>query len=788
MSSFFSSFSFWKKKDKEASELASSEPKQKRSKLSKSKQPSSNQEFRTNYTPVPEKKEEIRAVAPVSSPVHANISSLDSPQTEVASYIPNEEITSFSPPKHSPIPIIIPETNNNIVQQTEIRPSSPPKEISIPEIQNDDIQITDESEGRSVPPAYINRPLPVPQGRPLPKPPGEPIRRGGLSPNYRSQGNAQPTIGVRPRGGPPPRPKYLRGIGARKVPTPNDNTRDISVSSAVPPTVMKDSPKPSYAVVPPSVSPSIPSYAQYPDSKDESNNSGFELEKDNLQEFNDDTFENNKNLDETEGTSSFLGKVPNREIPKVPTKTEKEEEYIPLTKSEEPIIPSYVSEEPKEDIKQSIPLEKDEKEEPELPIPPPRSPESKRRTTPPSPIPELPWREPLPSLIPPMVKQPSETKESPLPKESSRTPVKKEEKTSHSNNGSRTRKKKGSHKDEKGRQSRPKKGSKIKSIFRRSLSFHGSSSKHDSSSDIPSIDGPTPTVEVLPEFGLTKEQFELEPEKQASFLSEQQNYIKDTINHLSASRDKLDDDDESTEAQSLDRKLLHYKFQGDKLDRELENVIKRMHHSEEFKNRENTTPKVEVLSPALANRPTFQKLDGVRLEQVKAQVSSHESHGLKLSYNVGDIITVVEKFPTGWWKGELNGIIAYFQEENTRPYGSSTTSPDIGITQTKQVNENNTSSKYLNETTSSFTEERKDEIVDNSITYDDSFEYDEPEDEEIEEEKQIVLVLYDFTSTSDTQTSISVGDKVELIKIVETWTYIIGPNGPGYVPTSYLQM
>ena len=56
-------------------------------------------------------------------------------------------------------------------------------------------------------------------------------------------------------------------------------------------------------------------------------------------------------------------------------------------------------------------------------------------------------------------------------------------------------------------------------------------------------------------------------------------------------------------------------------------------------------------------------------EKVRVTFAFKPKSGTQLALNVGDLVTVLEKHASGWYKGECNGAVGLFPSNYTEPLG-----------------------------------------------------------------------------------------------------------------------
>ena len=280
----------------------------------------------------------------------------------------------------------------------------------------------------------------------------------------------------------------------------------------------------------------------------------------------------------------------------------------------------------------------DQVSKPQKPTPPPRSPETNRRTAPSGSIPSLPYREPLANEI-------NQFQEETTNYQQPATNSNYQQPTTNQNQNS---------------QATP---TKTEGRFKKFLrnSFYGNSSP------IENLDLPVYGVATIADRNIS-------PEEEANILSQQLNEVTAKISDILKERRTIElQNPNSPEIPNLDAKYKHFNEQSEIVSNDLRATTRKLQQAiQNSSTMSNTTSTPAATTPvvptdSLARKPSYRRLDGVKQDYVRATASHFSTHALKLNYNVGDDIIVVEKFPTGWWKGKLNDEIAYFQEKNTKP-------------------------------------------------------------------------------------------------------------------------
>jgi len=613
------------------------------------------------------------------------------------------------------------------------------------------------------------RPLPSPTGPPSSRPPSTPPTRGGRplpSPNNRggpTRANTPPSSSN--RNSLPPQRASSGGRGRPLPGTPQQGKSSQSVRGPrpgrnLPPNPQQDNITPNR---PPSSRPPLNTSEQANGPTRAINNDSSPTRsakrlsvRERLSMFESDPVNPvsqppSRSLPQMpvamdEPMSSIPSSTKPKKLPPKPPSKPKElsapsipESTISLEKSELPStsIPTRTVPIPTPSSSSSISLDKD-------PIPPPRSPRDKRRTTPSGPPPALPYREPEEGTQP-----------------AQETP------SSLNINQDGPRRNEGG----------------IRSFFRRSI--FGSAEDIQNQSSTSSI-----VVPDLPVFGMGPEQAKLGLEDQAAYLSSQLNAINDKIASLLQSRRTLERSDSPSpnEIQVIDSSIRHYNNQLEKVSNELQGVSVQLQNS--VRKTVDTT-NVVAGSPAISQQPSYKRLDGVKRQCVKAIRGHKGEHKLKLNYNLGDIIVVHEKFPTGWWKGELNNVIAYFQEKNTQAIDSPAISqsnvveeePEVVIEPFPILNtpiQNTPVQSTVTKTPISIEKVSTPPIRAQPAKP-------TPQPPSKPARKQAVA-LYPYSKNNNTELDIYEGEVVEVIKDMGSWTYVKGNSGKGYVPTSYIQM
>lgn len=426
-----------------------------------------------------------------------------------------------------------------------------------------------------------------------------------------------------------------------------------------------------------------------------------------------------------------------------------------------------------------------EEDEPAAPTAPPRSPRGGRSSVP---GPALPFREALAEETTPMPLpvSPGRSATSPppslsTPTASPRTP------TSASPRASTPQPQPTRAKKEKNKSG----GGRLSSFFRRS--WYGNTEAAEASAQA-ERELRANGEETLPTFGLTAQHLALDGKQQADVLSSQMNAINDKIAALLTER--RNQESHADELARVDRQLRHYNNQLDVVSSELSTVNQRI-SSESAPPGPGPRSMPDTESPHLSRRPNVGSVRGVRQAQCQAQIDWPTEHKLQLAYSRGDIITVVEKFPTGWWKGELRGVVAYFQEKNTLPLEASS--------------ENDTASPLLQEEPTSSSSSPMDtarpsmmasRAVSSPVASTTTTPVPVQQQQQQQTATRVVaaapvavaagpsqaLALYSFEKQNNTEVGMSKGESVTVVKVMDAWTYVHSSQGSGYVPTSYLKL
>merc|ERR1712110_705916 len=329
--------------------------------------------------------------------------------------------------------------------------------------------------------------------------------------------------------------------------------------------------------------------------------------------------------------------------------------------------------------------------------------------------------------------------------------------------------------------------------------------------------------EVLPTFGLTMTHLSMDGKQQADVLSSQMNEINDKIAALL--QERRSQENNPHELARIDRQVRHYNHQLDVVSSELATVNQRI------SSQTQATPVTRVIpetdSPHLSRRPNVGALRGVRQEQRQAIVDFVTEHKLKLAYGRGDVIVVVEKFPTGWWKGELRGVMAYFQEKNTLPVESE--DGDLPSSSSSSLSSSSNAADLIGFSSSSsqaqatsFSSQATSPMP-QSGGYSQQSSYAattpvmpsqplQPRQQQSQPQgvntslssstpssssssssgggagPSQALALYSFEKQNATEVGMSKGETVNVVKVMDAWTYVNSSQGSGYVPTSYLKM
>lgn len=152
--------------------------------------------------------------------------------------------------------------------------------------------------------------------------------------------------------------------------------------------------------------------------------------------------------------------------------------------------------------------------------------------------------------------------------------------------------------------------------------------------------------------------------------------------------------------------------------------------------------------PTPANPTTFATRAARATTEVRmhaAAVKLHKAkHASQLSFNKGDMISVIEQFPTGWWKGEVEGRVGLFRKDF------------VEVTPQQELPPAPTSTP--------------DPYADNS-----------PIDN--------ALVLYTFNAQTPAELSLNSGDEVLIVeKVDDEWWYGEVNGKRGHFPKKYVQL
>jgi len=154
----------------------------------------------------------------------------------------------------------------------------------------------------------------------------------------------------------------------------------------------------------------------------------------------------------------------------------------------------------------------------------------------------------------------------------------------------------------------------------------------------------------LTEYGLNSHTYALSTEQKIIVLNEQVNQIKS----------RLADCMEQANAVGAEKVLEHYNGQLAKVTGELEAL-------EALLKKESGPQRAQTSARSGARQSVIVQGSKGRGEALWAICSYTSVHPLQLSYIVGTMVIVLDKYPTGWWKGELNdapGTVGFFLQHN----------------------------------------------------------------------------------------------------------------------------
>ena len=297
-------------------------------------------------------------------------------------------------------------------------------------------------------------------------------------------------------------------------------------------------------------------------------------------------------------------------------------------------------------------------------------------------------------------------------------------------------------------------------------------------------------------YGLTDEEKNLDALEQANILSFKLNEVSESLTSTLQLRREYErilttiERDSKDEILKIivetDAKIEFYNNQTELLMQQLEEV--------KVKLREENT----IQLPAEATQKTER---GIRIERYQAIREFKSENKKKLSYHANDVITIIDKFPTGWWKGELNGCIGFFEEKNVAPCEDSFILPPALPTTSAPTFTYSAKPNFVPMSSTNIKPSQKyqDEVKSRTSSYipsssvKSSFESNKPKDDQDirfaqPSQTQSAFVLYNFDKVNQSELAVTRGETVTVLKVIDCWTHARGKNGEGYVPTNYLQM
>jgi hypothetical protein len=159
-------------------------------------------------------------------------------------------------------------------------------------------------------------------------------------------------------------------------------------------------------------------------------------------------------------------------------------------------------------------------------------------------------------------------------------------------------------------------------------------------------------IDDIKRFGLTEQQLSLNALQQSNFLYHQLNLISTQLAQIAA------------ETTALRARAAHPSAEL-RAQIEQHETKARFYESQEELIQNQLMGIKQVISGSASVPQGTVLLKKPKYHQAKQDY--HSKHKLQLGYNLGDVITVLDQFPTGWWKGELHGTRGFFQVDHTVP-------------------------------------------------------------------------------------------------------------------------
>jgi uncharacterized protein YejL (UPF0352 family) len=167
-------------------------------------------------------------------------------------------------------------------------------------------------------------------------------------------------------------------------------------------------------------------------------------------------------------------------------------------------------------------------------------------------------------------------------------------------------------------------------------------------------------------------------------------------------------------------------------------------------------------------------------EKVRAKFAFDAISDKQLSMKVGDIVVVLEKSASGWFKGEMNGAVGLFPSNYTEPFidvafGSSVASSKVAELKAKRLQAKNSSSPEVAASTIQRLVRSKSQSKrgESSVSH---------------SKVEVVRASFAFKPVSDNQLALNVGDIVTVIEKHASGWYKGECNGAvGLFPSNYTQ-
>jgi hypothetical protein len=179
-------------------------------------------------------------------------------------------------------------------------------------------------------------------------------------------------------------------------------------------------------------------------------------------------------------------------------------------------------------------------------------------------------------------------------------------------------------------------------------------------------------------------------------------------------------------------------------------------------------------------------------------IVDHQPKGAsQLEFKKDDIIVVLEKFPTGWWKGEVNGRVGVFPKNTVQLLGASpaTSPPPPAVVDNKKETKDKKSKekkhKRKKDSKEKETNDSLPEVPKNATSLSVSAttpSTQSPSNTRPQSSTTIAVALYDFKATRSDQLSFNKGDKIVITEKRESGWWRGELNGvSGLVPSNYIK-